>query len=315
MTLTIGVQKDRGRRVPRARLACARGSRAGRRDERRVPADGQLDGAAQVSGPLQDRASVFEAGSDLQHRYGVYGIRVLSDALTRLAGVPRRPSWVCRVCDGSSAVLCRRLEGATFRSRPGSWYRYAFLQDGSSYVRLGQCRRVSGGGRRPADHMPARRKSFVRVVSDVSAWTGVVIRSGQTASRAAACDDGDRGWEGGGFSGKQCVRQVEPGRVVPGRRLPAADRRSADSSRDSPRGVLAYPGPPRIKLFSKVAGHVLGRAADGPAMNNDTDKRILRLGDHQSCRDPVALRSHLRCWPRLATHAERRRPHRRAVAA
>src|SRR5580765_352212 len=76
--------KDRSRRVPRARVACARGSRAGRRDERRVPADGQLDGAAQVSGPLQDRASVFEAGSALQHRYGVYGIRVLSDALLDL---------------------------------------------------------------------------------------------------------------------------------------------------------------------------------------------------------------------------------------
>ena len=157
-------QKDRGRRVPRARVACARGSRAGRRDDRRVRADGQLDGAARVSVPLQDRAPAFETGSDLRHRYGVYGIRVLSDAPLDLPEYADDDLGYVECVTARPASFADALNGATFRSRPDSWYRYAFLQDGSTYVRWDNVGEflVSADGRRI---LPARRQGFLRVVS------------------------------------------------------------------------------------------------------------------------------------------------------
>jgi hypothetical protein len=53
--------------------------------------------------------------------------------------------------------------------------------------------------------------------------------------------------------------------------------------------VLAYPGPPRIKLFPKMARRFLGEVATGVHMNEDTDKLILPLDEHRRCSNPVRL--------------------------
>src|SRR5262245_64282183 len=110
-----------------------RGSRAGRRHERRVSAAGELDGAARVSA-LPDRGPAVAAGSELRYRYGVYGVRVLRYAALDLAE-HSDDGLGCVECVTARGPFTDALKGATFRSRPGAWYRYAFLEDGSSYVR------------------------------------------------------------------------------------------------------------------------------------------------------------------------------------
>ena len=60
---------------------------------------------------------------------------------------------------------------------------------------------------------------------------------------------------------------------------------------ESPSGVLAYPGPPRIKLFSKIASRFLGQTVNRVPMNADTDKLILPIGEHRSCATRCVLNS------------------------
>ena len=55
-------------------------------------------------------------------------------------------------------------------------------------------------------------------------------------------------------------------------------------------GVLAYPGPARIKLFPEIARRFLGDAATGVRMNPDTEKLIIPLDSKQSCSYPLPVR-------------------------
>ena len=226
----------------------------------------------------------------LQHRYGVYGIRVLSDALLDLPEYAD-DSLACVECvTGCPLSFTDDLKGATFRSRPGAWYRYAFLPDGSSYVRwenVGEFL-VAADGRR----IVCRRDQAVSSESYQAYLLGqalsfaLVKQHLEPLHATAVVVDGEAvAFLGSNAFGKSSLAASF---LAAGFRLLTDDLLML---RESPRGVLAYPGPARIKLFSKVASHVLGRAADGPAMNSDTDKRILWLGAHQSCGDAVVLKT------------------------
>ncbi len=54
--------------------------------------------------------------------------------------------------------------------------------------------------------------------------------------------------------------------------------------------ILAYPGPPRIKLFPNLARKYMGRTAKAIRMNPFTRKMILPLDGGQACSTPVPLR-------------------------
>jgi hypothetical protein len=60
--------------------------------------------------------------------------------------------------------------------------------------------------------------------------------------------------------------------------------------RSSGQGVMAYPGPPRIKLFPKLARRFLHEASSGVAMNLGSKKLILPLDDSQTVQTPVPLK-------------------------
>ena len=55
--------------------------------------------------------------------------------------------------------------------------------------------------------------------------------------------------------------------------------------------LLAYPGPPRLKLFPRIARSLLGRQARGTAMNKLTRKLVIPLRADQSCRTAVPLKA------------------------
>ena len=56
-------------------------------------------------------------------------------------------------------------------------------------------------------------------------------------------------------------------------------------------GYLAYPGPPRVKLFPETARVLLGEAVQGSPMNDLGRKTIFPLQDHQYHSVPVPLRA------------------------
>lgn len=55
--------------------------------------------------------------------------------------------------------------------------------------------------------------------------------------------------------------------------------------------VLAHPGPPRIKLFPKIARTLLGRRRNGTPMNPGTTKLIVPLSAREHCGRAVPLRA------------------------
>jgi len=61
--------------------------------------------------------------------------------------------------------------------------------------------------------------------------------------------------------------------------------------RTTKRGILAYPGAPRIKLFPETASRFMGKTASGIPMNPTTEKLIIPLDDNQTCADAVPLRA------------------------
>jgi hypothetical protein len=61
--------------------------------------------------------------------------------------------------------------------------------------------------------------------------------------------------------------------------------------RQEANGFLAYPGPPRIKLFPEVARALLGEGVQGVAMNQWTPKLIIPLNGKQYCRSEVPLKA------------------------
>ncbi len=62
---------------------------------------------------------------------------------------------------------------------------------------------------------------------------------------------------------------------------------------ESSDGILAYPGPPRIKLFSRIASRLLGHTLNRVPMNADTDKLILPIDEHRRCARPVRTQGDL----------------------
>ena len=56
-------------------------------------------------------------------------------------------------------------------------------------------------------------------------------------------------------------------------------------------GVVAHPGPPRIKLFPAIGRTLLGSMASGVPMSPRSSKLIVPLKDHEACTEAVPLKA------------------------
>ncbi|HZP34569.1 MAG TPA: hypothetical protein VFB23_14520 [Candidatus Acidoferrales bacterium] len=59
--------------------------------------------------------------------------------------------------------------------------------------------------------------------------------------------------------------------------------------RTTRQGAIGYPGPPRIKLFPKIADTLLGQASGSVPLNPYTRKQIIPLDETQTCVTPVPV--------------------------
>jgi hypothetical protein len=224
------------------------------------------------------------------NRYGVYGVRVLSDAPLELPEYADDGLACVECVTAGPGAFAEALKDVSFRSRPGSWYRYGFLQDGSSYVRWDNVGEflVSPDGRR----VVCRREEKVssesfQVYLLGQALSFALVKQGLEPLHATTVVvDGEAvAFLGSNAFGKSSLAASF---LAAGHRLLSDDLLVLS---ESPRGAVAYPGPPRIKLFSAVARRVLGFGGDGPVMNADTDKRILPLDERQRCSEPTVLKA------------------------
>jgi hypothetical protein len=242
---------------------------------------------------LQGRSSVLESSSDpgpiSAYRYFVYGITLHSQIPLAL---PEQGHGGLGQIDLRIAPASHFSEAA--RSLPlhpdsESFYQARFLPDGSTYVRwegVGEFL-ISPDGRRITGRQndEAHEESF-QVYLLGQALSYALVKQGFEPLHATAIvvNGGAAVLLGSSGFGKSSLAACF---LDAGHRLLTDDLLILRPTR---RGVMAYPGPPRIKLFPQLARRFRHEAARGVAMNLESKKLILPLHHTQSTLDPVPLK-------------------------
>jgi hypothetical protein len=220
------------------------------------------------------------------HRYGVYGIALRSEIPLSLPEMRGGALGEITLRRGTSQFFTRALKGATLTGS-SDWCQYADLEDGSSFMRwnsLGEFL-VPAGGREIVAlaeagasmesfqvYLLGQALSFALVKQGLEPLHGTAVVAGHGAIVLL----GDSGF------GKSTLAASL---MQAGYPLLTDDLLVA---RQNGRGVEAYPGPPRIKLFPKPARRFLG-SAGGAAMNPTTHKQIIPIEGARRCATPVRL--------------------------
>jgi hypothetical protein len=225
----------------------------------------------------------------LRHRYCVYGIVVLSDTPLALPECTQ---------DGLGQVECLNAPASFFLTvtqavggvaPSDAWYRYAVLHDGSTYARwdtIGEFVVAADGGRITCRRLEESSLESFQVYMLGQALSFALVRQGFEPLHATVVvvDDQAVAFLGGNAFGKSSLAACF---LEAGHRLLTDDLLILRESRNR---VLAYPGPPRIKLFPKIARRFLGLTASSRVqMNADTNKLILPIDEHRRFTAPIAL--------------------------
>ena len=236
------------------------------------------------------RSSGCETGVAARHRYCVYGIVVVSDTPLALPEYCHGGLGQVECLSAPESVFLTAMQGVSFDPRSDSWYQYAFLDDGSTYVRwdnVGEFLVSADGHRitcRRDDHSSV--ESFqVYMLGQALSFALVKQRLEPLHATVVVVDDQAIAFLGSNAFGKSTLAACF---------LEAGDRLLTDDLlilQATPNRILAYPGPPRIKLFPKMAGRFLGHIGDRGKMNADTNKLILPLDEDLSCARPVTLKA------------------------
>lgn len=225
-----------------------------------------------------------------QYCYGVYGIRVVSDsALALPAYVDASPLGDVACLSGTADAFAAALDGAEFRSPAASWYQYAFLQNGASYVRwtgVGEFI-VDGHGRTICyrrDEQASDESFQVYLLGQALSFALVAQGLEPIHATAVVVNGAAVAFMGSNAFGKSMLAAsfLEAGFPLLTDDLLVLHHSSG--------ATLAYPGPPRIKLFAKLASRLLAVPAAAP-MHASTSKLIVPLEGRQSCAEAVPIRA------------------------
>lgn len=222
------------------------------------------------------------------HRYCVYGLTIRSDIPLELPQSDGGDLSEVQFCSAPATKLRAAAKLARIESRPGDWYQYGFLPEGTSYVcwdDVGEFL-VSADGRR-IWYLRYDRASFesFQVYMLGQALSFALIRLGFEPLHATAVivDGRAAAFLGDSGFGKSTLAACFLSAGFPVLTDDVLILREVSGS------TMAYPGPSRIKLFPKVASSFIGRRPQGVAMNTATKKRILPLGARESHGSPVPL--------------------------
>jgi hypothetical protein len=193
------------------------------------------------------------------------------------------------VVSADASAFLAAMQGVAFDPRSDSWYRYASLRDGSTYVRwdtVGEFL-VSGDGRRITCRQVngSSSESFqVYLLGQALSFALVKQRFEPLHATAVVVGDEAVAFLGHNAFGKSTLAACF---------LEAGDRLLSDDLlilQESSDRILAYPGPPRIKLFPGIASRFLGHSVNPVQMNADTSKLILPIEEERCCESPVVLK-------------------------
>lgn len=235
-------------------------------------------------------SSSREACVGSRHRYCVYGIVVVSDTPLALPEYSHGGLGQVEYVSAPSTVFLTATQGVAFDPRSDSWYQCAFLRDGSTYVRwagVGEFLVSTDGHRISCRHQDGSSIESFQVYMLGQALSFALVKQGFEPLHAtvAVVDDQAVAFLGNNAFGKSTLAACF---LEAGHRLLTDDLLILQQSSNR---ILAYPGPPRIKLFPKIASRFLGHTVSPVRMNAGTDKLILPIDEYRRCAVPVTLKA------------------------
>jgi hypothetical protein len=241
---------------------------------------------------LREQTSDFDtdAVAASSYQYCVYGVTLHSDVPLVLPtdGSGELAQIELRTAPASFFFTAQKELPADENS--GSWYKFSRLHDHSSYVcwdGVGEFLVSAGGHQITARQFDeANQESFQVYLLGQALSFALVKRGFEPLHATAIVVNGEAVvFLGEGGFGKSSLAACF---LEAGYRMLTDDLLILTKFAN---GFLAYPGPPRIKLFPKLARRFLGNATDGVAMNSETKKLILPLDRTRSSVAPVPLRA------------------------
>ncbi len=238
---------------------------------------------------LQVRSSELGSGPLSTYRYFVYGITLHSEIPLALPEHGHGDLGQIELRIARASYFSEAARSVPLHPDSESFYQARFLRDGSTYVRwegVGEFL-ISPDGRQITGRQndEAHEESFQVYLLGQALSYALVKQGFEPLHATAIVVDGTAAvLLGNSGFGKSSLAACF---------LDAGHRLLTDDLlilRPTSRGIMAYPGPQRIKLFPKLARRFRHEAARGIAMNLESKKLILPLRHAQSVQTPVPLR-------------------------
>lgn len=234
-------------------------------------------------------ANLHPAEGQSFYRYSVYGISLRSEFPLALPPPGDSSFQDIELRLGSPALFSAALHDATFQPSPDRWRQYAFLPDGTTYVRWPDLAEflVSADGLRVTCRVGPTSQEAFQVYLLGQALSFALVKRGFEPLHATTVVIKGRAvaFLGSSGFGKSSLAACF---LEAGYPLLTDDLLLL---RKNGRGFEGYPGPPRIKLFPKIARAFLKGNLGGVPMNSGTAKLVLPLFENQACQSTAPLRA------------------------
>ena len=218
--------------------------------------------------------------AEAQRSYCLYGVPMKS--VMPLPGPELEGSGneVITLFKGSPAFFSRARRQAGINPEKGDWFKHARLSDGADYVEWSGLFEflVSADGRRIAcsELDGASAESFqTYLLGQVLSFALIKQRIDPLHSTTVLIDGVAVAFLGDCGYGKSSLGAAF---LQAGYHLLTDDLLVL---KEEGNRFLAYPGPPRIKLFPRVARSLLGERVNGTPMNSETSKLVIPLDQNE----------------------------------
>jgi hypothetical protein len=228
--------------------------------------------------------------SRCQHEYCVYGIALHSEIPLPLPGPGPGPLAQIELRTAPASFFSDATRGVSLQQLDGSWYEFGRLPDRSSYARwigVGEFLVSSDGRRIICRQFEIATTESFQVYLLGQAISFALVKSGfEPLHATVVIAHGEAvAFLGASGFGKSSLAACF---LHAGHQILTDDLLLLKSIGDR---IFAYPGPPRLKLFPKMARRFLGDATTGVPMNPETEKLIVPLNKQRRCFGPFPLKA------------------------
>jgi len=241
-----------------------------------------------VTGKIDETRKIRAETSQFPYQYDVYGIRLRCEFPLNLPASSGPGLMEIDVLTETASFFSEWIRDTPLRPSPFRNFLYGHLDDGSSYVQwdgLGEFLVFAGGGRIACRRFEEALPESFQVYLLGQAISFALVKNGFEPLHATSVVIGGQavGFLGSSGFGKSSLAACC---LEAGHRLLTDDLLVLQ---ETPAGFQAYPGPPRIKLFSEMAGRFLRESQGGIPMNNESEKLVMPLNSEKICSDPAPL--------------------------